>query len=178
MNKIQILLLAAPFFMLSCGTDDPSDDKITGPDKQKAVYIGSWQYSFPAPIATLLKQNLSIFVKINDDDDSTYSLNVLYTDRGDTALRHNGYWMISESADTIILNGNDCAVYDTTKDSTVTKACGSPVQAPIDIKNDTWTVSLGALAPVGPSLGIDPTSLSIDDLNGLFIPLKRSPDTP
>ncbi len=177
MNKIQILLLAAPFFMLSCGTDDPSDEKTTGPDKQKAEYIGSWQYSFPAPMAKLLGQNLSIYVKINDDDDSTYSLNVLYTDRGDTALRHNGYWILSESADTIILNGNDCAVYDTTLDLTVTKDCGSPVQVPTNINNDTWTVSLGALASVGPSLGIDPTSLPVD-LNGLFIPLERSPDTP
>jgi hypothetical protein len=169
MKRIPLLMFSFAVLLFNCGTNDPEPQK----QKETPAFIGTWEYVLPAPMAVLIGEQFDIDVTINDDKNSTYSLNVFYTDNGDTALRHNGYWVLSNTEDTITLHGTNCAVYDTTLKQTITKDCGLPVPVPINIANNVWTVSLGSLAPVAPSLGINPGSLGIN-LDGIIIPLKKT----
>jgi hypothetical protein len=168
MKRIPILMLSIAVLLINCGSDDTEQE----PTKETPAFIGTWEYSLPEYLASVLKKKFDIGLTINDDKASSYSLTAIYTDEGDTALIHNGYWVVSNSFDTVFLHGTDCAMYDTLN-NIINDDCGLPVPVPINISHNVWDVSLGSLAPIAPSLGINLETLGIS-LDGITIQLKKA----
>jgi hypothetical protein len=134
-------------------------------------YVGKWVGTVPA-VPGYINDQLGISVIINKD--STFKLSAIYATSQDTALRDNGRWSVS--SDTIYLNGNDCAVNDTTTHILRTlDKCGDPTAIKIAIENDAWDVPLSALSPLGVAFGInleDPTMKAL--LSRLKVRLYKS----
>jgi hypothetical protein len=112
MKKLLVLTacLICSSLLFYCGDNSVSTQK----DKQvdtvpTPTFAGKWIGIIPK-IQGYINDQIEITVIINKD--STYKLNAIYATALDTALRDNGRWTVSQ--DTIYLNGNDCAVNDTT----------------------------------------------------------------
>ena len=125
---------------------DPIIDTTPTPE-----YVGKWVGTVPA-VPGYINDSIGITVTINKD--SSFKLNAIYKTTLDTALRDNGRWSVS--SDTIYLNGNDCAVNDTTTHLLRTlDSCGDPAAIKINIKDDAWDVPLNALSPLGVAFNIN-----------------------
>jgi hypothetical protein len=166
MKKILVICaIVTALFALSC-SDDPADASKNNPitPQETPEYVGNWVGTFPA-IPGKINDSVRITVLINKD--TSFKLNAIYITTKDTALRDNGTWKVSTAADSIYLQGNDCAIWDTTLKVLKPLAdCGDPAAIKINIDKNakSWKIPMISLAALSVAFNIrldDPLILAL-----------------
>ena len=153
---LTFVLMASALFFFNCSS---------GNNKEKIpLVVGEWEGGINKEKLPF-SDNLLSFIDfpnttINADvrKDSTYSLLAICSETGDTILKHNGIWELSNQEDPIYLKGTSCSSYNEESETWNSINCGDQIAIPVDINMNEWVITMDNLIFIGPALGIDLTN--------------------
>lgn len=155
---LTFVLMASALFFFNCSS---------GNNKEKIpLVVGEWEgdiYKENLPIPDQLLDQFDIpntTINAYIRKDSTYSLLAIFSETGDTIIKHNGLWELSSGEDTIYLNGTSCSKYNEDSETWNGIDCGDQIAIPVDIDMNEWVITMDNLIFIGPALGMDLTNFT------------------
>ncbi|MDO5575433.1 MAG: hypothetical protein Q4F84_00015 [Fibrobacter sp.] len=154
MNKLfTIVLMITTLLFVFCSNDsdngvNPNNSQPDIPDTAQTdipesshEVVGVWSSGINKQFLTsfgLAYDSVTVVATVGKQYD--FALEVI--SNNESLFLNQGTWSLSPKEDTLFLEGNDSVDF----------------RLPIDIENNTWSISLSNLLEIAPAIGIDPTA--------------------